>query len=201
MINVNFRNCEKEKDISGLWQYDYGQILRIQGLDLPTAVEIHFSLQSRGGESIPRTGNTIDGVTTVAIPNVLLANEGCVIDYSIFAFIYITDENKGFTHRKITLRVRSRPKPGDYNPPDEEPDRIIARQLSCKVNMPKDEDGNILNGESGQVLKTNGDGTTEWIDPPSGGSINITDDGQGNVTISGGISITDDGEGNVTIGG
>ena len=31
-----------------LWQYDYGQILRIEGLDLPKAVEIHFSLQETG---------------------------------------------------------------------------------------------------------------------------------------------------------
>ena len=33
----------------GLWQYDYGQVLRIQGLHLPSAVEIHFSLHETGG--------------------------------------------------------------------------------------------------------------------------------------------------------
>jgi hypothetical protein len=37
----------------------------------------------------------------------------------------------------------------------------------------------------------------------SGGGLNITDDGEGNVTIttSAGVTITDDGNGNVTIGG
>ena len=32
-------------NVYGLWQYDYGQVLRIQGLHLPSMVEIHFSLQ------------------------------------------------------------------------------------------------------------------------------------------------------------
>ena len=34
-------------NVYGLWQYDYGQVLRIQGLHLPSMVEIHFSLQVR----------------------------------------------------------------------------------------------------------------------------------------------------------
>ena len=49
MIIVNFTNDEKEKFVSGLDQYDYGQVLRIQGLNLPTAVEIHFGLDETGG--------------------------------------------------------------------------------------------------------------------------------------------------------
>lgn len=39
MIIVNFTNDEKEKFVSGLDQYDYGQILRIQGLALPLVAE------------------------------------------------------------------------------------------------------------------------------------------------------------------
>lgn len=37
-----------------------------------------------------------------------------------------------------------------------------------KVNLPKDSEGNVLNGTSGQVLQTNGDGTTSWVDQTSG---------------------------------
>ena len=33
--------------VSNLWQYDYGQILRIQGVTLPAAVEVQFSLTER----------------------------------------------------------------------------------------------------------------------------------------------------------
>lgn len=32
---------------AGLWQYDYGQILRLQGIKLPTAVEIHFHCKKK----------------------------------------------------------------------------------------------------------------------------------------------------------
>lgn len=39
---VIFINLKQETSVYGLDQYDYGQVLRIQGLNLPTAVEIHF---------------------------------------------------------------------------------------------------------------------------------------------------------------
>lgn len=39
MIIVNFTNDEKEKFVRGLDQYDYGQVLRIQGLAIPLVVE------------------------------------------------------------------------------------------------------------------------------------------------------------------
>lgn len=35
------------KTVYGLWQWDYGQILRIQGLNLPDFVEVHFALQEK----------------------------------------------------------------------------------------------------------------------------------------------------------
>lgn len=49
MIITNFRNDSSYIVAYGLWQYNYGQKLRIQGLTLPAAVEIHFSLQETGG--------------------------------------------------------------------------------------------------------------------------------------------------------
>ena len=38
--------------------------------------------------------------------------------------------------------------------------------LDGKINTPKNSDGTILNGISGQILQTNGDGTTQWVDKP-----------------------------------
>ena len=35
--------------------------------------------------------------------------------------------------------------------------------------MPTDENGSIQNGTDGQILQTNGDGTTQWVDKPTGG--------------------------------
>lgn len=96
---------------SGLWQYDYGQVLRIQGLKLPPAVEIHFSLQERGGESVTRVGTTKDGVTDVVIPDSMLENRDITTDYKIYAFIYLTDSESGQTEYKISMSVKARPKP------------------------------------------------------------------------------------------
>ena len=131
MINVNFGNCEKEKDISGLWQYDYGQILRIQGLDLPAAVEIHFSLQSRGGDSLTRVGVTKDAVTDVVIPDSMLENNYTADNYSIYVFIYLTDETSGQTEYKICMRVRSRPRPEAFDKPE---DAELFREAIAAVN-------------------------------------------------------------------
>ena len=112
MVIVAFKPGEKEiSKYEELDQYDYGQILRIQGLNLPQAVEIHFALQKTGGTSKTRIGITKDGVTDVPIPDSMLENGDTEDDYSIYAFVYITDETSGQTEYRITLRVKARPKP------------------------------------------------------------------------------------------
>lgn len=96
---------------SALSQYDYGQVLRIQGLNLPAAVEIDFALQPTGGTSVPRIGITKDGVTDVVIPDSMLENNDGTKDYSIYAFVFLTDATSGQTEYRITLGVTARPKP------------------------------------------------------------------------------------------
>lgn len=98
-------------NVYGLWQWGYGQILRIQGLHLPSMVEIHFSLQETGGVAPMRVGVTKDGVTDVIIPDSMLENDGATRNYNMFAFIYLTDDTSGQTEYKIKLHVKSRPKP------------------------------------------------------------------------------------------
>ena len=97
-----------------LWQYDYGQILRIEGLNLPKAVEIHFSLQETGGEAKRRIGITDSGVTDVVIPDFILEGNKTTRDYYAYAFIYVSSEESGETTHKIKMRIISRPKPEDY---------------------------------------------------------------------------------------
>lgn len=112
MVIVNFSEENMYPDYyPEIWQYDYGQILRIQGLNLPPAVEIHFALQKTGGTSKNRIGITKDGVTDVPIPDSMLENEDETKDYDIYAFIYITDETSGQTEYRIALKVKARPKP------------------------------------------------------------------------------------------
>ena len=111
MITAIFNPDTTMANAYGLWQYDYGQTLRIQGLHLPSMVEIHFSLQETGGTSVMRVGITKDGVTDVVVPDSMLQNDGIASDYDIFAFVYLTDDTSGQTEYKIKLRVKSRPEP------------------------------------------------------------------------------------------
>lgn len=118
MLIVDFKD-ENYKRVTGLWQWDYGQVLRIQGLNLPKAVEIHFSLQESGGEAKKRVGFTKDGVTDVVIPESMLENEEATDDYNAYAFVYLTDETSGQTEYKICMPVKARPKPEAFDKPED----------------------------------------------------------------------------------
>lgn len=120
---------------SGIWQWNYGQILRIQGGNLPKVVEVHFSLQDKGGDSITRIGTTIDGATDVPIPDSFLENGGRAQDYKIYAFIYLEDGTAGNTEYKIEMSVKSRPKPEVPGTP-EEPE--LFRETVKAVNAAAD---------------------------------------------------------------
>lgn len=95
------------------WQWDYGQILRIQGLKLPTAVEVHFAV-SGVSESITRIGTTKDGVTDVVIPDSLIET-----GKNLVAYVYLRDSESGNTEYQIDIVVSKRAKPEAYNTPDD----------------------------------------------------------------------------------
>ena len=105
--------------VSDLWQWDYGQTLRIQGVTLPAAVEVQFSTTERIGETVTRIGVTKEGVTEVPIPDTLLEGNGASHDYVIYAFIYVEDAVSGKTEHKIAMNVRARPKPEAHATPEE----------------------------------------------------------------------------------
>ena len=105
-------------DTRSVWQYDYGQILRIQGENLPKAVEVHFSLNEVGGDSITKIGVTTDGITEVQVPDELLENGGARFKYNIYAFVYTEDGASGNTEYRVRIPVQVRPKPSDHVTPD-----------------------------------------------------------------------------------
>ena len=136
MVIVAFPPGEKYAvNYTTLDQYDYGQILRIQGLKLPKTVEVHFSTQETGGTSITRVGVTKDGVTDVLIPDSVLENGDTTQNYSIFAFVYITDATSGKTEYRARLEVKARPKPevpGGSDNPDVFRDAVLAVRESAE---------------------------------------------------------------------
>lgn len=116
----------------GVWQYDYGQVLRITGPELPPAVEVQFSLTEKSGETLSRVGTTVDGVTEVKIPDELLTHSA-TSNYRIYAYIYLTDETSGNTKYEITIPVRVRSKPtSPAEDPETDPD--LFRETVLAVN-------------------------------------------------------------------
>lgn len=112
----------KKDDISyadEAYQWNYGQILRIQGGNLPKVVEVHFSLEETSGTSVTRIGTTVDGVTEAPIPDSLLENNNCSQDYTIYAYIYIEDGITGRTEHEIAIPVKARTKPEVPGTPEE----------------------------------------------------------------------------------
>ena len=135
MVTAVFTDNDDYARTYGLWQWDYGQQLRIEGLHLPTAVEIHFALQETGGEAITRVGTTKDGVTTVTIPDSMLEGNSTVWTaektYNIYAWVYLSDKLSGETIKRITMQVKSRPKPEAFEAPG---DGEIFREAIEAVN-------------------------------------------------------------------
>ena len=109
IITATFNDYTYARTTS-LWQYDYGQILQIEGITLPATFEVHFSDQDQEGESLIQIGAVKDKAAQVQIPDSFL-RKAAGGNYSIYAFIYLTDTESGETKYKITIPVRARPKP------------------------------------------------------------------------------------------
>ena len=135
MITAVFTDNSDYARATGLWQWDYGQRLRIEGLKLPTAVEIHFALTEQSGDAITRVGTTKDGVTEVVIPDSLLENQAAGATYEIYAWIYLADKTSGETIKRISMQVKCRPKPEGFDAPE---DAELFREAIAQVNASAD---------------------------------------------------------------
>lgn len=143
----------------GLWQYDFGQVLRIQGGNLAKAQEIHFSLDATGGDSVTRIGITQDGVTDVVIPDTMLINDETDSGYSIYVFIYKRDAESGETEKKITLKVNSRPKPEAFDTPEDK--ELFEEAIKAvKESAERAESAEKQAGEYAEQTKANAQQTT-----------------------------------------
>lgn len=128
IITAVFKGFKNTK-VSDVWQWDYGQILRIQGLDLPTAVEVDFAVAG-ASESIARIGTTKDGVTDVVIPDSLIET-----GKNLVAYIYLRDSASGNTEYQIDMLVTKRAKPEAYDTPG---DKELFGQAIEAVNAAAD---------------------------------------------------------------
>lgn len=136
MIEAVFKGNQKDTVAYGLWQYDYGQTLRIQGVQLPSTVQVHFALQAIDGEATTEIGTSQNGITEVKIPDALLkqTTEIDIYDrptYTMYAWVYTTDGKFGKTEYRVIMPISKRAKPKDYDPEEETVtkvfDQIVAK--------------------------------------------------------------------------
>lgn len=103
------------------YQWDYGQVLRIEGINLPHSFQTHFSNQPRVGTAKTFIGT--DGA--VEIPD-----EYLITGKTIYAWIFLHDsETDGETVYTITIPVIPRPQPVD-----EEPTPVQQSEINQLIN-------------------------------------------------------------------
>lgn len=131
MITAIFNDKMDSTVAYGLWQWDYGQVLRIKGIDFSQfAIEIHFSFNEDDEDSTIAVGvtkeieyeSTIinDGETIVTsetiqvldvtIPKDFLWNRNKK-NYTIYVFLHLSNEEIGHTVKKILLPVKIKARP------------------------------------------------------------------------------------------
>lgn len=113
MSNILKVKFGKETQIvsSPLYQYDYGQKVRIFGLNLPAHYEVHFSNYERGdATTVLASSNEFD------IPDMYLQS-----GRDVYVWIYLhAGNNDGETEYQITIPIIKRAKPTDEDPTEEE---------------------------------------------------------------------------------
>lgn len=103
---------------------DYGQILQIEGLNLPPTFECHFSKD--GAVAVKAIGTTADGVGTVEMIDEQMQTRGTII-----AYIYLHEgADDGETEYQIIIPVNQRPGVTPAEPTPVEQD-VISQAISA----------------------------------------------------------------------
>lgn len=112
-----------------LYQWDYGQKLKLTGPNLPPITEVHFC-NKKSKEAIVRLGG--DGLE-VPIPDELLKER-----YEIHAFLYFEDQTNGKTAGHVIIPIIARPEPEDFmetvTPTEEQILQSAIRELQKHVS-------------------------------------------------------------------
>lgn len=88
------------------YQWDYGQTIQLEGVNLPDNYEVHFAT-GLYGDSIAVTGDS----TGVMIPDELLE-----IGKDILGWVFVKTETSGLTKYSFTIYVKKRAKPTEPRP-------------------------------------------------------------------------------------
>lgn len=113
MLIANFTNYGEEITVDGLWQYDYGQRLQINGLNLPDVFEVHLFWKGLEEAKVV-TGYTENNKFYVDIPNESLKQR-----QAITVYIYLSTPETGKTVNTVMMFVNKRPEPEGFEIPED----------------------------------------------------------------------------------
>ena len=111
MLEAVFTANIEEIKISGLTQWDRGQMLRISCPDLPAAFQVHFTNRARE-KAIPVQAVGADNEATVTIPDEILREP-----YEVLAHLDFTEGDAGLigeTVKTVRMPITPRAQPEDY---------------------------------------------------------------------------------------
>ena len=103
---------------------DYGQVLKIEGVELPTSYQVDFSNHLTGGDSVTMLGNA-DGV---AIPTQFFDT-----GKDVYAFLYMVGDSWGRTTAIIRIPNKRRPHRTDATPTPEQ-QSVIDQTIAALNN-------------------------------------------------------------------
>lgn len=125
VLVASFKSNQRYLTTSTLTQYDYGQILKIEGVELPTSYEVLFANDSVAGTAYTQVGNE-NGVT---IPDQLLTT-----GKNVYAWVFLhTGDSDGETVYTVHIPVHSRPQPDSDIPTPVEQNAIT--QAIAAMNL------------------------------------------------------------------
>ena len=122
-----------------LYQWDYGQRLRIHSDDLPAVVEVHFAYDGLE-EAIVRSCSIINGIGEVLIPDKCFEQSSTIV-----AWVYCIDNTSGNTEKKIQIPVKARTKPASQqSPPTEISNKYTEALTAMNEQVESLKDGSIV---------------------------------------------------------
>ena len=138
MLEAVFITGVDEITVTGLAQWDRGQMLRITYPSIPSAFQVHFA-NKNSEKAIVVQATGADDLATVAIPDELLREP-----LELFAWLYFDESLTGETAATVRMPVKARTMPDDYitELPQEqatEAEKIIMRLMNGYVEEAKEQ--------------------------------------------------------------
>ena len=126
MITANF-SAYSTYVTDSLNQWDVNQVLRVTGLNLTSAPEVHFS-NANTGRAIPAQASLVDHVVSVKIPNSLLQDP-----HRIYAHIGVYEGDTFKVVELVEIPVTPRKRPEDYQIEDTDEEIYSFKKLENQI--------------------------------------------------------------------